>query len=399
MIRRSVPRRKGCASQRPLHVLHIINGLGPGGAETVLYRLVTHPSDVRHEIVSLERPNWYSRQLEEAGITVHHLDWSLSSAPLAAYSLFRLIQRSDADVVQTWMYRSNLVGGVLGRLTGKEVVWNIRCSSLAPLHFRSRLVAKLGGRLARWVPRFIINCSEESVKIHGSLGYDAAEGAVIPNGYDPGMLRIDDRSRSSTRRTFRVEPETFLIGTVGRWHIQKGIPILIEALRLLRQRGVIARLILTGRGLEARNEELSRLISASGCADQVQAIGERRDIPEIARALDLHVLASIGSEGFPNVVAETMVSGTPNVATAIGDAALIVGKTGWIVKPGDAAALADAIEAAYREWKFSPARWKRRREEARQRIIDNFTLERMVGRYEEVWWKVADAHALKPRAQ
>ena len=117
--------------------------------------------------------------------------------------------------------------------------------------------------------------------------------------------------------------------------------------------------------------------------------GERTDIPEIARAPDLHVLASIGAEAFPNVVAETMLSGTPNVATDVGDAAFIVGDTGWTVAPGDADALAGAIEQAYLEWANSPDKWRERREAARRRIADNFTIERMVEAYEEVWRKVA----------
>jgi glycosyltransferase involved in cell wall biosynthesis len=291
------------------------------------------------------------------------------------------------------MYRSNLLAGLSGRVAGKPVVWNIRCSSLEPLRFSSRAVARLGGVLARWVPRFVINCSSQSVSIHDRLGYGAAEGAVIPNGYDPEVLTMDEKARSRTRRALGLRGGAFVIGTVGRWHVQKGIPLLLQAVRLLRERGIPVRLVLAGRGLDSENPELAKIIQESGCSDQVERLGQRRDIPDIARALDLHVLASIGSEGFPNVVAETMLAGTPNVATDVGDAAHIVGDTGWVVGPGQADALADAIGAAHEEWASSPAQWQRRRKAARQRIVDNFSLESMATAYEKVWRQVVRSAA------
>lgn len=387
--RRDRSRSKAGSPKKLLRVLHVINGLGPGGAETVLYRLVTHPSDVQHEVISLARPDWYSSLLEHAGIVVHHLNWSMPSAAVASLRLHRLIRQSQADVVQAWMYRSNLLAGLSAHVAGKPVVWNIRCSSLGPIRVPSRLVAYLGGALARWVPRFIINCSAQSTILHKRWGYGAAEGAVIPNGYDPEYFQIDERARAVTRSSLGLKPGTFVIGTIGRWHAQKGLPVFLEALRLLRERKIPARLLLTGRGLDLQNDELAQLISASGCADHVQQLGERRDIPIIARALDLHVLASIGAEGFPNVVAETMLSGTPNVVTDIGDSALIVGETGWVVPPRDAEKLANAIDEAFREWSSSPVQWAKRREAARSRIADNFSMDRMACAYEDVWKKVA----------
>lgn len=376
------------SSQRPLRVLHVINGLGRGGAETVLYRLAIHSSRVQHEVICLEGREWYSERLEEAGIKVHHLQWT-SVASVAPLNLYGLIKESGADLVQAWMYRSNLVAGICSRVAGKLVVWNIRCSSLKPLRKASRILAYAGGFLARWLADFVINCSAQSRQLHGTWGYDEVEGAVIPNGYDPAMFCPDDRARAITRDQLGVAPDQFLIGTVGRWHAQKGYPVLLKAAELLVRRGIPFRLLFIGRALDSVNAELSELVRASGCAEFVQLIGERSDIPELDRALDLHVLASVGTEGFPNVVAETMLSGTPNVVTDVGDAALIVGETGWIVAAGDAVQLAEAMEAGYRQWKSSRAQWQLRCEAVRDRIANNFSLDRMIAAYEEVWRRVA----------
>lgn len=387
---RADPRRRADEPATHLKVLHVISGLGLGGAETVLFRLAAYSHGTEHEVICLGPRDWYSDRLEERGIPVHHID---SSSPIRAVTgalrLHRLIRSSSAEIVQGWMYRGNVLGGISSRIAGKPVVWNIRCSSLGPLRRATRVLARVGGALAPWIPDYVINCSVNSARLHARFGYDATEGGIIANGYDPDIFHPDDEAGASLRQSLGIPAGSFIVGTIGRWHPQKGYPELLQALRLLRDRKVPVRLLMVGRGLGERDRALNELIDRSGCREAVQAIGERSDIPEIARMPDLHVLASVGAEGFPNVVAETMLSGTPNVVTDIGDAATIVGETGWVVPAHDPSRLADAIEEAYGEWVASPEQWQRRRERARQRIVENFTLDRMVEAYETVWRQVA----------
>jgi glycosyltransferase involved in cell wall biosynthesis len=371
-----------------LRVIHVINGLGTGGAEAVLYRVATHPSSTEHEIVCLEDRDWYSDKLEAHGIKVHHVDWHSVGAPAAIIRLHRLIRDSQADVVQTWMYRSNLFGGISARIAGKPVLWNIRCSTHESLRLGSQLLARAGGFVARWVPDMVVNCSAVSRDLHAPLGYESVEIAVIPNGYDRAVFHPDETARAATREALGVGDDCFLVGAIGRWDPQKGYPVLLRALRLLNDSGVPLRLLLVGRGLDPSNAKLTRIIEQNGVTDLVAAIGERSDIPDIARALDLHVLPSV-TEAFPNVVAETMLSATPNVSTDVGDAKLIVGDTGWIVPVDDPDRLASAVKEARDEWANSPERWRARRETAHKRIADNFSLEQMVEAYENVWRHVA----------
>jgi len=388
VLNRPVAAAKGTESALPrLRVLHVVPVMAKHGAETVVYRL-TAGSDVDHEIICLGRRDTYSAIFENAGIRVTHLN--MGPTDIAALPrLFSSVRKSGAQVVQCWMYRANLLGGLAARLAGIPVVWNIRCSSIAPLRPGSRLLAYLGGALARWIPDAIVNCSGKSAELHDRFGYGRAEGVVIPNGYDSADFSLDDAARARTRTALGIGPGDFVVGTIARWHPQKGIPVFMRAIQQLRERNIPVRAILLGRGMDDANPELARLVQQSGCAEAVQLLGERSDVRDIARSLDLHVLASIGSEGFPNVVAETMLSGTPNVVTDVGDSALIVGDTGWIVVPADAAALADAIEAAYKQHASAPEEWARRRDSARERIVENFSLERMIRAYEGVWQKVA----------
>jgi glycosyltransferase involved in cell wall biosynthesis len=370
-----------------LRVVHVIPGLTTGGAEAVLYRLVTSARSAEHEVICLGERAWYSEKLEERGVRVHHVRWSLASSIPALWRLHCLIRSIDADLVQTWMYRANLFAGLSSRIAGKPVVWNVRSSTLSFYPLPTRLLAYCGGLFARWIPDRIINCSAMSRQLHARFGYDWAKGALIPNGYDPAAFFPDDSDRAALRGELGIEPGSFTIGTIGRWDPNKGYPVLLEALRLVRQRGIPAKLLMVGRDLEDANAEVTGLVASSGCEAAVRLCGERLDIAWIARAIDLHVLSSV-SEGFPNVVAESMLSGTPNAVTDVGEAGLIVGDAGWVVPPGDSEQLAAAIADAHAEWSDRPQEWQARRTASRERIIAQFPIDAMVRAYEDVWREV-----------
>ena len=115
-------------------------------------------------------------------------------------------------------------------------------------------------------------------------------------------------------------------------------------------------------------------------------LGVRTDIAAVMNALDLHILSSAYGEAFPNVVSEAMACGTPCIVTAVGDAALIVGDTGWAVPPKDPIQLATAISKAVKA-RSNQILWAERQAACRQRIQDNFSLQIMVDKYHDVWKK------------
>jgi glycosyltransferase involved in cell wall biosynthesis len=102
--------------------------------------------------------------------------------------------------------------------------------------------------------------------------------------------------------------------------------------------------------------------------------------------LDLHILSSSFGEAFPNVVAEAMLCGTPCVVTDVGDAALIVGESGWIVPPKEPQSLANSIIQAFQEKQTNQQAWLLRKEACRSRIVDNFSMEKMKESYRRVWF-------------
>jgi len=380
---------------RPLRVLHVIGGLGPGGAETMLFRVVTHPSDVEHQVICLAGPDWYSEELQRRGIKVEHLNINAGSNSFAATArLFGLVRRSGADVVQGWMYRSNLLAALAAKSKGIPAVWGIHNSSLEPLSFGAKLWVYASGTLARWVASYVINCSNRSAELHAALGFDSAPGHVIHNGHQSDIFFPDEEAGGRLRRSLDIAPGTFVVGSVARWHVQKDHPNLLAALKILKSRGITDfKCIFAGFEMHRENAAMVGAIDEAGLTDAVIALGSRADVPDIMRAMDLHVLASCGGEAFPNVVAEAMLCGTPCAVTDVGDSAFMVDTTGWVAPPRDPEALAACIEAAYAQFKGDPPGWAARCAAARQRIATRFTLDAMVRDYEQVWRRVTEARA------
>jgi len=368
-------------------VLHLIGSLENGGAEAVLVRLVTAPSDVQHRVVSIGPAEWYSEELAAAGVDLHHLDLrGPASFPAAVRRLKRLIDAFEPDLIQSWMYRANMLAGVLGMIARIPVVWGIHCTNFGrPLRLRSRALARLSGLTAGWLPSRVISCSALAQEAHDPIGYRRAPSTVVANGYDIGRFRPLEPGEQDLRADWKLPADTFVIATVARWHPEKDHANLLNALALLRDQLPSGwACILVGPDIDASNPVLTRLIRKLGLEDRIICLGARRDVDRIMRSVDLHVLSS-ASEAFPNVVAEAMASGTPCVVTDTGDCGLLVGASGWVVPPGSPQPLAAAILDAYHTGKSDTAAWDERRKMARAGIAESFTIARMSAGYEDAW--------------
>ena len=392
--------------ENALHVVHIISGLGQGGAETVLHRLVTAPGQQAvHTVISLGDEGVFGVRLREAGVAVHALGMKDSplAAPAALWRLYRLLRELRPDVVQTWMYHADLLGGVVARLAGlRALAWGIRNSGADLQHGSrsARAVAWLCARLSRWVPAVIIACADEAARRHREWGYDADRMLVIPNGYDMTAWRADAQVRMELRRDWGVAEGTPLIGSVARWNPLKDHENLLAAFALSLKRHPGLRCVLVGQGMDAGNAELVALLDQHGLSGQVLLLGRRDDVPRILAALDIYVLSS-RAEGFPNVVAEAMATGLPCVVTDVGDAARIAGDCGWVVPPRNPQALSAAVDTAVALLASSEGRveYMARARQGRERVEQSFGLEVMRQRYQAVWTRLKTDYPVSGRGR
>ncbi|MCH9695875.1 MAG: glycosyltransferase [Gammaproteobacteria bacterium] len=373
-----------------LRVTHVITSLSGGGAEGALVRLclASRQPGCTHSVISLSGRGKHAATLESAGISVTCLGMRAGVPdPLRLWRLIRLIRAAKTDVVQTWMYHADLIGGIAARLAGvRAVCWNIRStvSDASTMKRSTFWVARMCAFLSSYVPRKIVICSKNAVEPHANLGYSSERFVVVPNGYEFSVTPASNDARTIWRAENRLQNTLPLLGLVGRYSPPKDHLNLLRALRELKHRETEFHCVLVGNGCDPSNAELVAQIDGLELGNEVSLLGERSDIPAVMRALDLHVLSS-RIEGFPNVVAESMAAGTPCVSTDAGDAGQILGSLGWLVPAQNSTLLAAAIEAALRERRERPADWQQRQEKCRNRILENFSLDRMVGAYTQLW--------------
>ena len=376
-----------------LRILHVITGLGQGGAEAVLLRLVQGSSEpALHTVVSLTDEGVYGARLRAAGARVLALEMPRGRLTLPGFlALRRRIRQESPDVVQTWMYHADLVGGLAARMAGvRAVAWGVRNSGahLEKSSFSARTVLRLCARLSGWLPAAIVYCAEQARVRHEALGYDAGKSALIQNGYDLSRFAPDAAARERLRKRWNIGPETVLLGSVARWNPLKDHDNLLGALAELRRQGHAENLrcVLVGHEMDASNAALAGRIRALDLDGMVMLAGPSDDVPGVMNALDLHVLSS-RAEGFPNVVAEAMACGTPCVVTDVGDAAAIVGETGWVVPAEDSQALASGIRAACAAL---VAQGRDALGQAcRERVQQRYGLPVMLDAYTSVWRRIA----------
>ncbi len=384
-------------SARPLRVLHIITGLGQGGAESVLFRLATYPgADVEHVIVSLTDEGIYGERLRAAGVAVHALGMKRGRVSLGGFMALRsLIAATRPDAVQTWMYHADLIGGLAARLAGvRAIAWGIRNSGehLERSSRSARLVLRACALLSGRIPKAIVCAAQKSAQRHADKGYDRERMVVIANGYDLSRYAPNDEARQRVRAQWGLPQDVPAIGCVARWDPLKDHANLLRAIAALVRDGRDAglRCVLIGRGMDTANTELAALIDRLALRDRLVLAGPSDDVPAAMNGLDLHVLSSC-AEGFPNVVAEAMACGVYCVVTDVGDAAFIVGDAGVVVPPEQSEALARGIETALCE---VASRGRTRAGEAgRARVLENFDLARMVQSYIAVWRRISGVKA------
>ena len=380
-------------TNKPHSVLYVITGLFRGGAELMLYRLLSRLDRTRFtpQVVSLLDHGPVSRKIQALGIPVRSLGMKRGIPnPAVVLRLAGWLRQDPPDMMQTWMYHADLVGGLAAQLVGNiPVAWGIRHSDLnSETSSRlTHLTVKTCAILSRWLPDRIVCCSEASRQVHTALGYAAEKMVVIPNGCDVETFRPNSGARAPVRKELAVSEDAPVIGMVARFDPQKDHHTFIRAAQLLHRDRPDAYFLLCGNEMTWENQELARWIDEAGLRTRCHLLGRRDDdIANVTAALDIASLSSAYGEGFPNVVSEAMSCGVPCVVTDVGDAALIVGQTGIVVPPRNPEALAAA-------WcKMLEMGCEGRRHmgiAARQRIRERFDIAEVAGRYEHLFEELA----------
>jgi glycosyltransferase involved in cell wall biosynthesis len=372
-----------------MKIVHLSTGLNPGGAERQLRNLVTasKPQRFRHVIISMLDRGLVGDQLAADGFEVHALEMrSGIPSPSALPKLVRLLRQIQPDILQCWMYHANLLGLLAGKLVGvPAIIWGIRASNprFGNLRTLTGCVVKVCSWLSRYPDCVVVNSRNGRAR-HRRWGYCDAKLRVIPNGFDVSEFKPDPEGRRGVRAELRVGEGEILIGLIARFEKMKDHGTFIRAARIISRCEPRTKFLLAGQGIDRSNEALWRMLVAAGMQDRVHLLGRRSDVARVMAALDIATLTSWG-ESFPNVVGEAMACGVPCAATDSGDTAEIIGDAGRVVPIRDPEALARAWEELIR---IGPAGRRALGERARAWVIENFSVEKLTQRYEDLYEEI-----------
>ena len=171
-----------------MKILHVIVGLYDGGAESSLYRIVKEDKQFDHVIVSLMETTETREKYVAVGAVVVSLGMKRGRlTPGAMYRLGKAIRKEQPDAIQTWMYHSDLIGGLVGYLLGyRNIVWEIRHSNLNVNvnKLSTVIIARVCAVLSYLIPKKIVSCSHAATLVHCGIGYKKSKFVHIPNGFN-----------------------------------------------------------------------------------------------------------------------------------------------------------------------------------------------------------------------
>ena len=235
-----------------MRVLHVISGLGVGGAEMMLYKLLRARArcDDTHAVLCLQRGGDMKERIAALGVTVQSVELDrLADLPRALWALADAARRIPHDLVQGWMYHGNCAASLIGMLSGKPVLWNVR-QSLASPSIERRATARIitfSARISRYVDTTIYN-STTSIADHHRLGFSAHRDATIDNGFDLEQFKPDAESRRHLRTALNIAPDALVIGLIGRYHPMKDHAGFLHAAARFTARGIPVHYVLAGTG-------------------------------------------------------------------------------------------------------------------------------------------------------
>jgi glycosyltransferase involved in cell wall biosynthesis len=376
------------AASQKIKLLFIITGLGAGGAEVMLYSLLSTIDRDRFQpaVISLMDRGIYGTQIEQLDIPVYCVEMLAGKPTLnSARRITELIKQIKPDLIQGWMYHANLAAQFFNFFVDRKVpvLWSIHhslhaISSEKPL---TQIIIRFGSWSSKYAAT-VAFVSEKSQAQHQKIGYSQGNSCVIPNGFDTSKFKPSTEIRQKFRQALNIADDTFLIGSVARYHPMKDHANFLQAAKVLLAEYPETKFVMVGTNVDEQNQALTSLIDTLDIGNKVFLLGQRSDIPQITPALDILTSSSAYGEAFPLVIGEAMSCEVPCVVTDIGDSGWIVGDSGKVVPPKNPDALAKAWQEVLTL--DSSARINLGKS-ARTRIVENFSLVSIVDQYEHLY--------------
>lgn len=362
-----------------MKILFIIRSLDCGGAERQLTLLADSLAVRGHDvqIAVFYSGGMRERDLAESRVKLIPLKKrSRTDVIGVTLRLRRLIADLNPDIVHGYLTAGNLAA-LTARLTrgNAKAIWAVRDSNMDLSRYgaMTRSASAIAAALSRLADGVIAN-SAAGMNYAIASGYPGERTIHIANGIDVEKFSPDSAAGEQFRAGIGIGRSTRLIGLAGRLDPMKDHPNFLTAAAHVAPVRNDTHFVCVGSGSAEYAQSLRELASSKGLDGRITWLPSASDMRAVYSGLDVFCLSSRFGEGFPNVLGEAMACSRPCVATDVGDSAYVAGAAARIVPPNDPRGLAQAILADLD---------RGARPEARERIVENFSVAQMVGRTEE----------------
>ncbi len=350
-----------------MRVLFTNNALVWGGAEKNTLQIMAGLRERCHEAV-LACPPWDS-MMEPAraqGFPIVSTPFRHKRNPLGIIYTWRAIRQVRPDVVLANGTRTVMSAGLASQLTGTP--------------FAVRAVAEIGPPIPLRIAQLVICLSASMVQFARKYGVSAERIQLIPNSIETDSFCPDPQLRGQTRRELGLSEDHFVLVLVGRIAEGKGHRYAVQALSQVLGRLPSTVLLIVGEG--SLEQEVQEQIASLGLESQVKMLGFRADPRPYYAAADIALVPSHWQEAAANVNLGAQAMGLPLIASRDGGLPEYIaeGETGILVPPADAQSLGEAIMFLSE----SPQRCQAMGRAARRRVMNLYSIEKMIDRYAEV---------------
>ncbi len=364
-------------------IMFVCNSLNLGGAEKIIYQIIENNNSYKKEIICLTNRGYYSNLLENLGIKITYLNLKINLFDiLKIFKAYLLILRKKPTIIHSFLYHSDVIGSILGKLTfTKKILWSVHSDFIKSNNtFLRNIQVKFLSKISNFIPNKIIYCSKECLDNHVKYGYCRRKSLIIKNGVCTNKFFPRENSYYQIRKLLGIRKDSFLIGHIARFHPIKGHNLLLDSLEILKKENNNFKCLMIGTDINKNNQILKKQIKKNNLEENIILYGETKFPHKLINSFDINIISSV-SESSSLVLLEAMASGIPTLATNVGPISKTIGQTGWVVKNKSAKDLAEKLKFIMKNKKHL----KIKSLAARQRIIRLGSQDRMLKKYNFIY--------------
>lgn len=386
---RSIKRCYGSAWINLKTLLHIIDTTGPGGAETVFVELASGLDPAKYRsIVLIRGPGWLKDQLDERGVEFYVADCKGSFNLGFLMFLRKLIRDEKVDLIHTHLLGSAVYGCL--------AAWLCRCPIVTTFHgnvdvsSQERFLRAKFGIINLFASQVVFVSEKLRANFMARVKLNQRKCTVILNGTKAPRLI---GSKVESRKALGLPQDKVLLGALGNIRLAKAYPVFVEAVSILRQRGLDIHAAIAGQGDGPLLEQLQSVIAKHELQQHFSLLGFVKHTDTFLDAIDCYVISS-SSEGHPLALTQAMMAGLPIVVTRCGVEEIVAAdEDAIVIQKDDSLALADGVQKMLTHTDEAMVMG----ESARKKANASFGLEGMIHHYEQVYAAISNNAVLRDR--